>query len=358
MSATALPLPLPNDAYDAPWKGALFQFFPEFLAFYFPDVHATVDWTHMPEFLNKELQQVAQDSELGKRLADHLVRLHTLGGGERWVLVHIEVQARRDSRLAERIFVYQYRIYDRYRRPVASLAILADSSKRWRPHLFGYQTFRGCDIRLRFRIAKLKDYADQMEELLEQDNPFALLTAAHLLTQQTKHQPQQRHAAKWRLTRMLVERDWDRQRVINLFHIIDWIMWLPKELEDRLWQDIIVIQGRQNMENYIPRGARIQLEREFLQAQERGLEEGRQLGLEQGLEKGLMQGLGKGLQQGLQQGRQEGQAALLTLQLTQRFGALPTEVADRVAAASPSQLQSWAAAILDARTLDEVVPRH
>ena len=47
-------------------------------------------------------------------------------GQETWVLIHIEVQAQVDADFSERMFVYHYRLFDRFRRPVVSLAILGD----------------------------------------------------------------------------------------------------------------------------------------------------------------------------------------------------------------------------------------
>ena len=44
--------------FDTAWKEALEWFFEPFLAFFFPHAHAGVDWSHEPEFLDKELQQV------------------------------------------------------------------------------------------------------------------------------------------------------------------------------------------------------------------------------------------------------------------------------------------------------------
>jgi len=33
------------DAYDSPWKDALSHFFPDFMAFYFPQAYAAIDWS-------------------------------------------------------------------------------------------------------------------------------------------------------------------------------------------------------------------------------------------------------------------------------------------------------------------------
>ncbi|MNL89940.1 hypothetical protein D3C87_2206030 [compost metagenome] len=53
-----------------------------------------------------------------------------------------------------------------------------------------------------------------------------------------------------------------------------------------------------------------------------------------------------------------GQAALLTRLLTKRFGQLPADAETQIGGADLSQLQAWAEAALEARTLDEVLPRH
>ncbi|MCS6842742.1 MAG: hypothetical protein NZ528_00220 [Caldilineales bacterium] len=38
--------------YDNPWKEILTQYFPEFMAFFFPAAHGDIDWRRPPEFLD------------------------------------------------------------------------------------------------------------------------------------------------------------------------------------------------------------------------------------------------------------------------------------------------------------------
>lgn len=78
--------------YDTPWKEALEHYFPEFMAFFFPAAHTDIDWNQGYEFLDKELQQITRDAELGWRLVDKLVRVYGKDGEEDLVMVHIEVQ--------------------------------------------------------------------------------------------------------------------------------------------------------------------------------------------------------------------------------------------------------------------------
>jgi hypothetical protein len=74
--------------YDSPWKEAIELYFAEFMALFFPDAYVDIDWEKGYEFLDKELQQVVRDAELGTRLADKLVKVWRLTGEESWVLVH------------------------------------------------------------------------------------------------------------------------------------------------------------------------------------------------------------------------------------------------------------------------------
>lgn len=73
------------------------------------------------------------------------------------------------------------------------------------------------------------------------------MTAAHILTQQTRKKDTERYDAKLFLVRLLYERNRDKQRVIDLFKVIDWMMKLPKELEQQLWQEIKTIEKNKKL---------------------------------------------------------------------------------------------------------------
>ncbi|MHC5771515.1 MAG: hypothetical protein ACYTXI_39375 [Nostoc sp.] len=61
----------PQTEYDSPWKQILQLYFEEFMLFLLPHKRIReIDWTRQPEFLDKELEQVVRDAELGKRLAE------------------------------------------------------------------------------------------------------------------------------------------------------------------------------------------------------------------------------------------------------------------------------------------------
>jgi len=95
--------------YDSPWKEVIEYFFQDFLAFFYPSAHAGIDWDKGYEFLDKELEQVVRDGELGRRLVDKLVRVWRLDGEEEFVLIHVEVQGQHDKAFAKRMYIPETR---------------------------------------------------------------------------------------------------------------------------------------------------------------------------------------------------------------------------------------------------------
>ncbi|YAG14829.1 Transposase [Nostoc sp. DSM 114161] len=156
----------------------------------------------------QELQQVVRDAELGKRLIDKLVKIYRIGGEESWLLIHVEVQSQEETDFPRRMFVYNYRIFDRYNRSVASLAVLGDENIKWRPNQFGYELF-GCTVDFQFPVIKLLDYQQQISELEASRNPFATVVMAHLAAMQTKSDRLQRKQQKLALVRRLYEQGFE-----------------------------------------------------------------------------------------------------------------------------------------------------
>jgi flagellar biosynthesis/type III secretory pathway protein FliH len=68
----------------------------------------------------------------------------------------------------------------------------------------------------------------------------------------------------------------------------------------------------------------------------------------------LAQGREEGREEGRQEGRQEGEALLLQRELARRFGPLPAPIVERIAAASPADLERWGDRVLDAVSLEAV----
>ena len=69
-----------------------------------------------------------------------------------------------ETDFAERMFVDYYRLFDRYRLPLASLVVLADDRPQWRPDRYERRLW-GCELALKFPVVKLLDYQGQLAEL-------------------------------------------------------------------------------------------------------------------------------------------------------------------------------------------------
>lgn len=276
-SVSEEPMSNPQTEFDSPWKDILEQYFEDFLRFFLPTAYDEIDWNCPPEFLDKELQQVVRDAELGRRLADKLVKIWRKNGEETWVLIHVEVQSQDEPGFAERMFVYHYRIYDKYRRTVVSVAVLGDERKNWKPNEFGYQLWE-TQVNFNFKIVKLIDYLSVWSELEASRNPFAIVVMAHLKAQETKSDRLERKKWKLALIRQLYEQSYSRTDVINLFRFIDWVMSLPIELEQEFWQAVQQLEEERRMP-YITSVQRI--------GRQEGRLEGRLDGLLKGIELGL-----------------------------------------------------------------------
>ena len=231
---------------DSPWKLILRQYFQQAVEFFFPNIAEQIDWTIPVEFLDKEYQQLTPDSEIGKRLADQLVKVYQKGGNSIILLIHLEVQAEPEDIFPERIFTYLIRIFDYFHQPPISLVILCDSDSNWRPNQYRFTTF-GSDLQFNFTAVKLLDYAAQWDELEASHNVFAAVVMAHLKAQETKNNPKQRKQLKLALIKRLYERGYDRSAILNLFKFTDWLLILPEELKRSFWEELRVYEEEKRM---------------------------------------------------------------------------------------------------------------
>jgi hypothetical protein len=219
------------------------------------------------EFLDKELQKITGKAEVGRRLVDKLVKVYTTDGDETWVIVHVEVQGQHEADFAKRMFVYYYRLFDRYNRDIVSLAVLADDRKTWRPKQFR-KTRWGCEARFTFPSIKLLDYAKREEELETSRNPFAIVALASLKTRATRKHPEDRFQWKLRLFKLLYERGYRKDDIVELMRFIDWIMVLPETLETRFDEAIFQYEEEHRMkyvtsfERYGIKKGQLQISRE------------------------------------------------------------------------------------------------
>ncbi|CAM5525548.1 DUF4351 domain-containing protein [Eoetvoesiella caeni] len=331
-------MPESSTDYDSPWKEALDYYFEDFLRLLASWLHAQIDWSHQPVFLDKELQALTQDTHNGRgRLyADKLVRVVNLSRQPFCILVHVEIQGGRVTAASlpsfgRRMFRYAWRIEDRYidgitdikgtpqKMRLVSLAVLTASRGTGTHLTYSWGNLEANSGQFRFRVVHLSTWLDRWAELEKEaaSNPFAVVVMAQLQAQASSKNDPQRLASKTQIIRLLYRYHYRKKDILRLLRIIDWMMTLPVELESAFEEAMISLEQEHKVT--------------FITSFER-------LGEKRGLEKGLLQG----------------EAAMLQRLLTRKFGPLPEALQQRIQSATPAQLETWSLNILDATMLDDV----
>jgi hypothetical protein len=127
---------------------------------------------------------------------------------------------------------------------------------------------------------------------------------------ETRPDPEQRKVWKFTLIRGLYERGLDRQDILNLYRFIDWLMQLPKGLENTLWNELKTFEEERKV-TYVTTGERI------------------------------------GFEQGIQQGLQQGELTIVLRQLTRRIGGIAPNLEVQIRMLSLTQVETLGEALLD-----------
>jgi hypothetical protein len=290
--------------HDSPWKVTVEQFTRSLLEVTFPEVAAGIDWSVQLESLEQELHEITPASEIGAKRVDKLLKVRLLNGTDQWLYLHIEVQMHYDPNLPKRLFIYHYRIFDRYGVSPLTLVILGDPSRKWRPTSYHYQSL-GCGITFLFLICKTIDFKGKLDDPRYRHQQALFIIAAHLGTQEHQRNPQNLFACLLELTVKLGNEGYSPSEIQQLHRLIDWLMPLPGALK---------IQFRNQLQQRLTDKtmAHITLFEE--------------LALKEGLEKGIQKGRQEGLEKGIVQTARE---AILDV-LDSRFGEVPDSVRERI----------------------------
>jgi len=226
-------------SYDQLWKEAVENLFPDFIKLIAPDFYSHVDWSKTIEFLDKELLQISPKSEETKRFVDRLVKVWMLNGEERWVLVHVEVQGYRETEFSRRMFIYFYRIYDKFNRDILSIAVFADPSETFKPDRFNYEFF-GCELSFRYRTYKILEQDDS--DLKASNNPFALVVLAAKRNLQSREDEEKRFSFKRELARLMLDKGYGREEILHVFRFLDGVLALTSLEQEKIIYDEFLSQ--------------------------------------------------------------------------------------------------------------------
>ena len=149
------------------------------------------------------------------------------------------------------------------------------------------------------------------------DNPLPRMVMAHLKTKATTGNLAEREQWKWTLIRGLYERGLTKEKIVNLFKIIDKMMTLPKELQRGLVAKIKHLEE----ENQMP----------FISPTE-------ELAMERGVERGI----------------EQGEQQLIFRQLNRRFGEIESSFIETIRTLSIEQLELLGEALLDFSSITDL----
>ena len=261
---------------DKPWKYILSKYFKDFMELCWPNRAKEINWSKPPKFLDQELIKIAKDATTGNRAVDKLIEVTLIDGNRCCILIHLEVQATKQANFSKRMFIYRYRLYDwSGGKPIASMAILLDNDVNWRPDNYS-QSMWDSEISVKFSIIKIIDYHHKISELEQSTNPFAIIILAQLIALKTQT-VELKLASKLQITRKLYNSGFTQQAVIELFRFIDWVINLPKELEEHYMKSVVELEQEDFEKNFM------------CPAEEIWLEQGIKQGVEQGIKQGITQ---------------------------------------------------------------------
>jgi hypothetical protein len=156
---------------DILWKGMIEEVMEDLLLFVDPGIGKELDLDRGFEFLDKELAEIYPDAKkpANSRVVDKLVKIFLRDGQERWMLLHVEVQGSNEKEFARRMFAYYIRLFSKYGRPVAAIAIFTGRGGKM-PAVYE-DRYLWMRARYEYKTLNIADYTD--EELKASTNPFA-----------------------------------------------------------------------------------------------------------------------------------------------------------------------------------------
>jgi len=234
------------------------------------------------------------------------VKLRLRDGDEQWILLHLEIQTSYEEDFAERLALYNSGLFWIFKQRVVTLAVLADLREGWLPDEDRFQ-LADFESRTRFPVCKL---IDRLRTDWQDDYSLPVQVArAQIEALRTAGDPEGRYRAKWQLVRKLYEMGWSAEQVRELFTLIDWMMHLRVDLEQRFKQELDQLEESLQMP-YVTSVERI--------------------------------------------AKAEGTAVVLLKQLGKRWGLMPEEVQQHIRCLTFDQLAALGEALLDFDSLDDL----
>lgn len=230
----------PTKQNDELLKGAFEENFPDFLRFLYPNADGLFDFARDLTFMDKELLAIIPERERkkGKRIADLLVKVFLKDGTEKWILLHTEIEGGSQEDFAFRIFQYHYRLLDRYRVPVETIAVFTGNKSQHRPSEYIHT---GIDTSIHFRYRAYHIFDHHEAELLQMDNAFALIVVAcQKALREGKVPDKELGQDRLTIARALLRHDYDHDRIIRFLVFLKNFLYINDSEINRIFDENVI----------------------------------------------------------------------------------------------------------------------
>jgi predicted transposase YdaD len=305
---------MPNTIdHDALFKMLLSAFFREFLALFAEDVHQRISADPLI-FLDKESYSDLLDPD--RREADLVVQTR-LQGHPTTVLIHLEHQAQADALLDRRMFRYFARFYDRYDTPIYPIVLCSYATPR-RAAPDRHQVWVGQHVILNFQYQVVQLNQLDWRTYIESPNPVAAALMARMRIAATE-----RWRVKAACLRLLAGLPLNgiQRRMIAQF--VDQYLVLDAAQDSAFQAEVATFRQPER-----------EVVMEIVTSWER-------------------KARAEGIKEGRTEGVITGQRQLVQRQLTRKFTSIPPELHAQIDNLTPSQLESFAEALLEFRDLQD-----
>jgi hypothetical protein len=258
---------------DRSWRDILTENVDDAILFFMPDLAADRDYGKKPQLVPTELPAIGTDSDKGSRNTDVGLSIPLKTGTDQRVAFHIEQQHAKDPDFALRMFQSYYRMSDRLRIPVTSLAIFTGTYKPINEY---NASCYGTELNFRYNAYYVAN-AD-VEALKRDERVFALVVLAARRMLEAGENLADRGKYSLELLNLTRERGYDLQKAMEIQRFIYRILRISDNKIDPSVREVWRMQ-------LIPIDEAIR-EIRIRDAKEEGMEQGIEKGMEKGMEKG------------------------------------------------------------------------
>jgi len=307
--------------HDQRFKEFLHAFLQEFLKLFYPHVEKRLEFGDF-EFLDTEVFTELHDGS--RREADVVAKLRGRDGDPELVLIHIEVQARMEPGMPERMFEYYSLLRSRYKLPIFPIAVYLSRGQQgfatevYREKLYGTDIFK-------FQYESVRLARLDAEEYLDKGGPVGAALAA-LMNRSARSRSRSLESLRLSMLRRVVESTLDETHQVLLADLVETYFPLSEKQRESYKRLVSREENRKVQDVELTWAEKLE---------QKGLEKGR----EEGREEGLL----------------TGKRETLLRQFSAKFGAVAETTTARVEAIdSVDELDALLERVLTATSLDDM----